>query len=47
MSSKVLWFLFLHVFRAAAGKVFVDLERGAKALIKATGSETSKTVEHK
>lgn len=38
----------LHLsFLSGAGKVFVDLERGALALIKAAGGETSKTVEHK
>ena len=32
---------------AGAGQVFVDLEKSAVAVIKATGNEASKTVGHK
>ena len=37
----------LFFFSAVAGKVFVDLGREARTLIKAAGSETSKNVEHR
>ena len=34
-------------FFLGAGQVFVDLERSAVAVIRATGKEASKTVGHK
>lgn len=35
------------IFLVGAGKVFTDLEQGAKSIIKGAGNETSRTVGHK
>ncbi len=41
---KVIHFCY---YFSGAGKVFSDLEKGARVMIRTAGKETSKTAEHK